>query len=141
MNTIDQSDIKSRILASRAGLTPVTSTSLGDRMGKGAAGAVTAGGKSFSDLLKLKTKEELKFSAHAASRLKSRGIEVTPETMGKLEKAVEGAEGKGARDTLVMVKDLAFIVNIPNRTIITAMDGESVKDNIFTNIDSTVIAG
>jgi len=99
------------------------------------------GGKSFSDILKLKAKEELKFSAHASSRLKSRGIEVTPETMGKLEKAVEGAESKGAKDTLVMVKDLAFIVNIPNKTVITAMDGDSVKDNIFTNIDSTVITG
>ncbi len=138
MNTIDQSDIQSRILASRAGL--VTGHGADAKTVPRTQADRAAGGKSFSDLLKLKAKEELKFSAHASSRLKSRGIEVTPETMGKIEKAVEGAEGKGARDTLVMVKDMAFIVNIPNRTIITAMDGESVKDNIFTNIDSTVIA-
>jgi len=138
MNTIDQSDIQNRILASRAGL--VVNKGAGSTASvpqKTAEGAV--GRKSFSDLLKSKT-EELKFSAHASSRLKSRGIEVTPDVMGKLEKAVSGAESKGAKDSLVIVKDLAFIVNIPNRTIITAMDGESVKDNIFTNIDSTVIA-
>jgi flagellar operon protein len=139
MNTIDQNDIQSRILASRAGLVVNRSADAKAVPQKQAEGAGTVGGKSFSDLLKLK-KDELKFSAHASSRLKSRGIEVTPDVMGKLEKAVAGAEGKGAKDSLVIIKDLAFIVNIPNRTIITAMDGESVKDNIFTNIDSTVIA-
>jgi flagellar operon protein len=137
MNTIDPNDVQSRILASRAGLTPVN---------RGAGGAAVppnraeggVGRKSFTDILKAKT-EDLKFSAHASARLKSRGIEVTPDMMGKLEKAIAGAEGKGARDSLVIVKDMAFIVNIPNRTIITAMDGDSVRDNIFTNIDSTVI--
>jgi flagellar operon protein len=137
MNTIDQNDIQSRILASRAGLVVNRSTDAKAVPQTQAEGGV--GRKSFGDLLKSKT-EDLKFSAHASSRLKSRGIEVTPDVMGKLEKAVEGAEGKGAKDSLVIVKDLAFIVNIPNRTIITAMDGDSIKDNIFTNIDSTVIA-
>jgi flagellar operon protein len=82
----------------------------------------------------------LKFSAHAESRLLSRHIELTPELMGKLEKAVAGAASKGARDSLIVTKQCAFIVNIPNRTVITAMDGESLKENIFTNIDSAVIA-
>jgi flagellar operon protein len=106
----------------------------------GASAAAGAQGKSFTDILKSKTTEELKFSAHASARLKSRNIEVTPEIMGKLEKAVGDAQTKGARDSLIMVKNLAFIVNIPNKTVITAMDGESIKDNVFTNIDSTVIA-
>ena len=137
MNTIDpkSNDIQSRILASRAGLVGRVSETGVPQQG----GAATVQGKSFSDLLKFKT-EELKFSAHASSRLKSRNIEVTPDIMGKLEKAVAGAEGKGARDSLIIVKDLAFIVNVPNKTVITAMDGESIKDNVFTNIDSTVIA-
>ena len=141
MNTIDPNDIQSRILASRAGLAGGVGRSTDAKAvpQKQAEGAGTAGRKSFGDLLKSKT-EELKFSAHASSRLKSRGIEVTPDVMGKLEKAVAGAEDKGSKDSLVIVKDLAFIVNIPNRTVITAMDGESIKDNIFTNIDSTVIA-
>jgi flagellar operon protein len=138
MNTIDtkSADIQSRILASRAGLVGGVSAPQQPAQQTG-AGAVH--GKSFVDLLKSKT-EELKFSAHASSRLKSRGIEVTPEVQQKLEKAVAGAESKGSRDSLIIVKDLAFIVNVPNKTVITAMDGESIKDNVFTNIDSTVIA-
>jgi len=139
MNTIDKNsaDIQNRIIASRAGLvqrptgpqTPVT----------GEQGSAVKGA-SFGEIFKSKVTEELKFSAHASSRLKSRNIEMTPDIMGKLEKAVEGAQNKGARDSLILVKDLAFIVNIPNKTVITAMDGESIKDNVFTNIDSTVIA-
>jgi flagellar operon protein len=65
---------------------------------------------------------------------------MTPEILGKLEKAVAGAASKGSRDSLILMKNLAFIVNIPNRTVITAMDGENMKENVFTNIDSAVIA-
>ncbi|NLL15152.1 MAG: flagellar protein [Fibrobacter sp.] len=93
----------------------------------------------FSEQLRSKI-EGVRFSAHATTRLKSRNIEMTEEIIGKLEKAVSGAADKGARDSLILMKDLAFIVNIPNRTVITAMDGESIKQNIFTNIDSAVIA-
>jgi flagellar operon protein len=85
--------------------------------------------------------EELKFSAHAQSRLKSRNLSMTPQVMDKLNKAVSGAAGKGAKDSLILLPNMAFIVNIPNRTVVTAMDGESIRDNVFTNIDSTVIAG
>jgi flagellar operon protein len=87
-----------------------------------------------------KAQAGLKFSAHAQSRLTSRNIDMTPEMMGKLDRAVEGAAKKGAKDSLILLSDLAFIVNIPNRTVVTAMDGKSMKDNIVTNIDSTVIA-
>ena len=83
---------------------------------------------------------EVRFSSHAATRMKSRSIEMTPEMMGKLQKAVDGAAGKGAKDSLILLKDYAFIVNIPNRTVVTAMDGASMKENIFTNIDSAVVA-
>jgi flagellar operon protein len=139
MNAIDN-DIQSRILASRAGLVSGINTGAGAGAQKTAVETSAVSGKSFTDILKSKMTEELKFSAHASSRLKSRNIEVTPDIMGKLEKAVAGAESKGSRDSLIFVKDLAFIVNVPNRTVITAMDGESIKDNVFTNIDSTVIA-
>ena len=96
-------------------------------------------GVEFSQMLKTRL-DELRFSAHAATRMKSRNIEMTPEMMGKLEKAVDGAAGKGARDSLILLKDYAFIVNIPNRTVVTAMDGTSMKENVFTNIDSAVVA-
>ena len=93
----------------------------------------------FSQLLKSHI-DEIRFSAHAATRMKSRNIEMTPDMLGKLEKAVHGAAGKGARDSLILLKDYAFIVNIPNRTVVTAMDGAGLKENIFTNIDSAVVA-
>jgi flagellar operon protein len=96
-------------------------------------------GSGFAELLKSKV-EDLKFSAHAQSRLKSRNLVMTPQVMEKLNKAVSGAAGKGAKDSLILLHNMAFIVNIPNRTVVTAMDGESIRDNVFTNIDSTVIA-
>jgi flagellar operon protein len=96
-------------------------------------------GVEFSKLLQFRI-GEVKFSSHAATRMKSRSIEMTPEMMGKLQKAVDGAAGKGARDSLILLKNYAFIVNIPNRTVVTAMDGEGMKENIFTNIDSAVVA-
>jgi flagellar operon protein len=106
---------------------------------QGAPSAKAAPGVSFGDVLARKM-DGLKFSAHAEARLVSRNIALTPELMGKLEKAVAGAASKGARDSLIMTRECAFIVNIPNRTVITAMDGASMKENIFTNIDSAVIA-
>ena len=109
------------------------------RKSTGTDGAGNAQKASFADVFAKKV-DGLRFSAHAESRMVSRNIVLTPELMGKLEKAVAGAASKGARDSLIMTKQCAFIVNIPNRTVITAMDGESVKENIFTNIDSAVIA-
>lgn len=86
------------------------------------------------------TRKGVRFSAHAQTRLQSRNIQMTEEILGKLDKAVANAEKKGSRDSLILLSDLAFVVNVPNRTVITAMDGKSMKDNIVTNIDSTVIA-
>ncbi len=99
-----------------------------------------AAGTDFSAMLKAKV-QGVKFSAHAQARLKSRNIGMTPEILEKLDKAVSGAQEKGSKDSLVLLSDLAFIVNVPNRTVVTAMDGESIRENIFTNIDSAIIAG
>ena len=114
--------------------------------GSGTVGGTQSSGKgeaksgsNFSQLLQDQI-GAVKFSSHAATRMKSRDIEMTSEMMGKLQNAVDGAAAKGAKDSLVLLKDYAFIVNIPNRTVITAMDGAGLKDNIFTNIDSAVIA-
>ena len=108
--------------------------------GSASAAAKQAGQADFANILKSKV-DELKFSAHAQSRLKSRNIAMTPQVMEKLSKAVSGAQSKGAKNSLVLLADMAFIVNVPNRTVVTAMDGESIRDNVFTNIDSAVIAG
>lgn len=83
----------------------------------------------------------LKFSAHAETRLKSRGIAFGEEMMRKLSSAVDRAEQKGVKkDSLVLMQDMALIVNIRNRTVITAMDTGDMKGNVFTNIEGAVIA-
>ncbi len=102
---------------------------------------IPTSGPDFHDILleKLGSEREIKFSAHAQNRIQSRNIPLTSDAVRQLVKAVELAEQKGARDSLILLEDLAFIVNIGNRTVITAMDGESMKENVFTNIDSAII--
>lgn len=84
--------------------------------------------------------EKLKFSNHALKRLENRNISLSDADLGKIQDAVEKAELKGAKDSLVMMKDTAFIVNIPNKTVVTAMPLNNSDENIFTNIDSVVFA-
>ncbi|CAM4341252.1 TIGR02530 family flagellar biosynthesis protein [Paenibacillus phoenicis] len=79
------------------------------------------------------------FSNHAVKRLEQRGIELKPEQLNKIESAIDSAAAKGAKDSLILLKDMALIVNVHNRTVVTAMDGSSMKDNVFTQIDSAVI--
>jgi flagellar operon protein len=82
----------------------------------------------------------VKFSQHASQRLQTRNISLTPTQMNQLNNAVDKAAQKGARESLILMdKDLALVVSVTNRTVITAMDGASIKDNVFTNIDSAVI--
>ena len=98
-------------------------------------------GMSFSDILSKKSVEsnEVKFSKHASSRLSTRNIELTPEQMGRLNEGAQRASLKGIKESLVLVDSLAFIVNVPSNTVVTAMDNTETKDNIFTNIDGAVI--
>ncbi|MFZ0452518.1 MAG: TIGR02530 family flagellar biosynthesis protein [Ignavibacteriaceae bacterium] len=84
--------------------------------------------------------EKLKFSNHALKRLENRNISLSESDLGKIRNAVEKAQLKGAKDSLVMMKDTAFIVNIPNKTVVTAMPLNNSEENIFTNIDSVVFA-
>ncbi len=84
--------------------------------------------------------EKLKFSGHAVKRLESRDIKLDDVAINSLQNAVEKAEAKGAKDSLVMMDDMAFIVNVPNRTVITAMKLSERNDSVFTNIDSVVFA-
>ncbi|MNP52888.1 hypothetical protein D3C76_1473110 [compost metagenome] len=81
----------------------------------------------------------LKFSNHAAKRLEQRGIELGSRQLDQISNAVEKAAAKGSKESLILMKDMALIVSIPNRTVVTAMDGSSMKDNVFTQIDSAVI--
>ena len=87
----------------------------------------------------LKKGEELKFSRHAQERLDLRKIQLTTRHLERLNEAVQKAQAKGARESLILIDDLAFVVSIKNKTVITAVDGDSRKENVFTNIDSAVI--
>lgn len=104
-------------------------------------GMERSGTISFQDILAHKAQERmpLKFSKHAANRLADRNIELTNEQMDRLAMGTRKAGVKGIKDSLVMVDDLAFIVNIPNKTVVTAMDQSQAEENIFTNIDGAVI--
>lgn len=97
---------------------------------------------SFEEILRKKQSEqipELRFSKHASMRLEERNISLTTEQNERLENGVAKASEKGIKDSLVMIDSLAFIVNVPNRTVVTAMDQTEQQDNIFTNIDGAVI--
>jgi flagellar operon protein len=84
--------------------------------------------------------EKVKFSNHALKRLESRNIQLGDNDLAKIQVAVEKAEAKGSKDSLVMMDSTAFIVNIPNRTVVTAIDVANSSENVFTNIDSVVFA-
>lgn len=101
----------------------------------------TSEGLSFSDILSRKSGgiSEVKFSKHAANRLASRNIELTQAQMSRLQQGTAKAQAKGIKDSLVLVDSLAFIVNVPSNTVVTAMNQDETQDNIFTNIDGAVI--
>ncbi|MCC6831553.1 MAG: flagellar biosynthesis protein [Thermoleophilia bacterium] len=112
-----------------------------------ARGTGQAGAPGFDALLASRLKEAapqqgeaLRWSAHARDRLAQRGIQVTPEVADRLQDAVGRAAAKGAREALVMVDDTAFVVSVKNRVVITAVDKEGMKNQVFTNIDSAVLA-
>jgi len=102
---------------------------------------ITSDQDQFSQVLKkeLSTVEELKFSRHALERIETRKISLDQKQISRLKEAVDKAQTKGAKESLVLLDDLAFVVSIRNRTVITAVDGDSRRGNVFTNIDSAII--
>lgn len=93
---------------------------------------------SFSQVLQQEL-SGLKFSNHALQRLQTRNIQLNASELSKISSAVDKAAQKGANDSLILMNNLALVVSVKNRTVITALDGASLKDNVFTNIDSAVI--
>lgn len=83
--------------------------------------------------------EPLKFSAHAMQRLQSRNISLTSDDVSRMNAMADKAAAKGAKNSLFIVRDVAMVVSIKNRTVITAVDSDSMKENVFTNIDSAAI--
>lgn len=100
---------------------------------------------SFGELLKdeiqKKSNKEVDFtiSNHAAKRLKERNIMLSKKDMETINKGIDMAKEKGSKDSVILYKNMALVTSIKNRTIITAVDRESSKENIFTNIDSVIL--
>ena len=100
--------------------------------------------KSIDELIADRTEETvvsggIRFTKHADARLMQRNIRLTDEQMTRLEEGTRKASDKGIKESLVLVDDLAFIVNTDKKMVITAIDQNSSEDNIYTNIDGAVI--
>lgn len=103
--------------------------------------AAQAGGVCFGQLLDRQLgARELQFSRHALARMESRGIQFSREELGRIENAVQTAQSKGSRDSLVLLGGNALVVSVKNSTVVTVVDSQSLTGNVFTNIDSAVIA-
>jgi flagellar operon protein len=104
--------------------------------------ATPAGGVgSFDQLLNKQIDQgSVKFSKHAVDRMNSRGIQFSPNQLQRIEQAVSQVEAKGGKDSLVMIDDAALVVSVKNDTVVTVVDKEQLRNNVFTNIDSAVIA-
>lgn len=120
--------------------------------------ARTADGKTFDQILRSKVAQGVsstpaadeaaaperafttRFSAHAAARLRQRNIDLTDAQLERLDRAIDRAAAKGSKDALVMMDGTAMVVSVRNRTVITALHQDQARENVFTNIDSAVIA-
>lgn len=111
------------------------------RRGQKQPAAKKADEGSFKDMFsrELAGAKELSFSKHAQARLFSRGIELSNEMLSDIGNAIDKAEAKGSRETLVLTEEVALVVSVENRTVITAFDRENLRDGVVTSIDSAVI--
>ena len=82
----------------------------------------------------------VQFSRHAAKRIEQRGLDLDAARLERLELAVGRAAEKGSKDSLILLDELALVVSVQHRTVVTAMDEAGSKEHVFTNIDSVVIA-
>lgn len=117
--------------AGRIGHSPAT-----DLGGAPPSAAALAG----EDFLLALERSQLEFSKHALKRIEQRGLQMDAPRLDRLEQAVDRAEAKGSRDSLILLDELALVVSVQHRTVLTAMDESSRKEHVFTNIDSVVIA-
>jgi flagellar operon protein len=100
-----------------------------------------SGGNGFKQVFNeaLTGSSNLKFSQHALDRLSRRGVDIDGQTVSRLDNAITAAGKKGAGQSLVLLDEMAFLVSVKNRTVITAMETSKMKEGVFTQIDSAVI--
>lgn len=110
----------------------------------GAVGSVTStqpvsGVASSPQRQRTQPTDDLTFSKHLTERINRRSIELSPEKLDRLSQAVDKAAEKGARESVVLLDNLALLVSVSNRTVLTAIETEKMKNGVFTNIDSVVV--
>jgi flagellar operon protein len=113
-----------------------------DRLRRAQQPLPTNSSPSFAEVLTKQVKQttaDVRFSTHAMDRLRSRNILLTSEDSMRLRGAVDKVAQKGSRESLVLMDNLAFVVSVNNRTVITAVDGSNLRENVFTNIDSAIL--
>lgn len=96
------------------------------------------GQKSFQEILNQQLTKEISFSKHANQRTVDRNIQITPADLNRLGEACEKAQNKGLKDALILMNDTAFIVNAPNKVVVTVMDKNEMKNNVISNINGAV---
>lgn len=106
------------------------------------SGGTPSASPSFAEVLAERTSaaEPPRFSRHALERLQQRGIQLNQPTLDRITGGVARAAGKGSRDSVVFVDGTAYVVSVSNNTVITAVGSEHMREHVFTNIDSAVIA-
>ncbi len=94
--------------------------------------------KNFKDILEAKKEEnEIMFSKHASARLNDRNLKLSNSQIRRVEEGIRKASEKGIKDSLVLVDNIALVVNIKNKTVVTAIDNS--KDKVYTNIDGAIV--
>ena len=116
-------------------------TNLTGNISKNTLGNLSSTGASsfaslFNNALQSDSKEELQLSNHAQKRLEERSIFMSDSLKSTLSNAIEELSIKGAKDSLVITNEGAFVVNVPNKTLVTAMSINEMQEGIITNIDS-----
>jgi flagellar operon protein len=128
----------SQPLVNPALLPPGLTSPVGAPAPAGAGGVHALAGPAFAELLA--RSPNVVFSRHALERLQRRGIDLGEQQLHRLGDGVDRAAGKGSRASVVFVDGTAFVVAVPKRTVLTAVDPEHMREQVFTNIDSAVIA-
>jgi flagellar operon protein len=96
-------------------------------------------GPSFAEVLAARTAAP-HFTKHALDRLRQRNIKLDAQAVNRLTGGIASAAAKGSRDSVIFVDGTAFVVSVKNNTVITAVGSEHMREHVFTNIDSAVIA-
>lgn len=87
----------------------------------------------------LASERQVNFSKHAHERMFSRGIELSETVLNRMADAIDRAQAKGSKETLILGDDSAFVVSVENRTVITVFDRDNLREGVVTSIDSAVI--